>query len=122
MFVIIGAIVVIAAVLGGYAAMGGHLEVLMQPFELVIIGGSAVGAFIIGNPKSVISKAGSALGTALKGPKYKKDDYLELLSVLYAVFKLAKSKGMLSLETHIENPHDSDLFNQQYVFPAAGGK
>jgi chemotaxis protein MotA len=60
----------------------------------------------------VISKAGSALGAALKGPKYKKEDYIELLSVMFAVFKLAKSKGMLSLETHIENPHDSDLFNQ----------
>jgi chemotaxis protein MotA len=118
MFLIIGAVVVIVCVFGGYVAMGGHLDVLMQPFELVIIGGAAVGAFIIGNPKAVISKAGKAFGAAMKGPKYKKDDYIELLSVLFAVFKLAKSKGMLSLETHIENPHDSDLFNQ---FPGFAG-
>jgi chemotaxis protein MotA len=118
MFLIIGCVVVIVCVLGGYVAMGGHLDVLMQPFELVIIGGAAVGAFIISNPKSVISKVGKAIGAAMKGPRYKKEDYIELLSVLFAVFKLAKSKGMLSLETHIENPHDSDLFNQ---FPGFAG-
>ncbi len=93
MFVIVGSVVVFACVLGGYAAMGGKLYVLWQPFEAVIIVGAAIGAFIIGNPKFVIGKAAGAMGHALKGPKYSKDDYLELLSLMYAIFKLAKSKG-----------------------------
>jgi chemotaxis protein MotA len=112
MFVIVGSIVVFVCVLGGYTAMGGKLGVLWQPFEAVIIVGAAIGAFIIGNPLSVISKMGGALGTALKGSPYKKDDYIELLSLQFQIFKLAKTKGMLSLETHIENPDESELFSQ----------
>tara|TARA_R110000787_G_scaffold103274_8_gene209825 strand:- start:671 stop:1534 length:864 start_codon:yes stop_codon:yes gene_type:complete len=112
MFVIIGTVVVFACVLGGYMAMGGKIGVLWQPFEVVIIVGAAIGAFIIGNPKSVIAKTGKAVGKAMKGPAYKKEDYIELLSVQYQVFKMARSKGMLALESHVENPDDSELFNQ----------
>lgn len=103
---------VVACVLGGYVALGGKLAVLYQPFELVIIGGAAVGAFITGNTKTVLGRVGKGFGTALKGPKYKKDDYLELLSLLYALFKLAKTKGNLALEQHIENPEESDLLSK----------
>lgn len=110
MFVIIGWVVVIGCVLGGYVAMGGKIAVLIQPFELVIIGGAAVGAFITGNPKWVLGKAGKGVGAAMKGPIHKKEDYLELLSMMYATFKLAKTKGNLALEAHVENPHESDLF------------
>ncbi len=112
MFVIVGSIVVLLSVLGGYTAMGGKLGVLWQPFEAVIIIGAAIGAYVIGNPKPVIARTAGALGTSLKGSAYKKDDYVELLSMQFQVFKLAKSKGMLSLEQHIENPDESDLFNQ----------
>ncbi len=112
MFVIIGSIVVIVCVFGGYMAMGGKLGVLWQPFEAVIIVGAGIGAFIIGNPKSVIFKVGKAFSTALKGSPYKKDDYIELLSMQFQVYKLAKAKGMLALEAHVENPDDSDLFTQ----------
>ena len=110
MFFIVGSVIVTASVLGGYAALGGHLAVLWQPFEAVIICGAAFGAFIIGNSKTVVIGVAKSFGPILKGPKYKKDDYLELLSLLYAVFKLARTKGMLALETHVENPHESDLF------------
>ncbi len=110
MFVIVGWVIVVVCVLGGYVAMGGKLAVLNQPFELVIIGGAAVGAFICGNTKQVLGKIGKGFGAALKGPKYKKDDYLELLSLLYTLFKLAKTKGNLALESHVENPEESDLF------------
>jgi len=110
MFIIIGWVVVTGCVIGGYMAMGGKLGVLWQPFELVIIGGAGVGAFITANPKFVLSKAGYAFKAALKGPKYSKDDYLELLSLLYAIFKLAKTKGMLAIESHIERPEESSLF------------
>lgn len=110
MFVIIGWVLVLGCVLGGYVAMGGKLGVLYQPFELVIIGGAGVGAFVTSNPKWVLGRAGKGVGAAMKGPVHSKDDYLELLSMMYATFKLAKTKGNLALEAHVENPHESDLF------------
>src|SRR3546814_17223281 len=94
-------------------AMGGKLGPLWQPFELVIIGGAGVGAFVVANPKYVLAKAGYGVKAALKGPKYSKDDYLELLSLLYAIFKLAKTKGMLAIESHIERPEESSLFRSE---------
>jgi chemotaxis protein MotA len=112
MLFISGAIIVILSVLGGYMALGGKLMVLWQPFEVVIICGAALGAFITANPKSVLSKIGSAVGQIMKGPRHTKESYLELLSLLYAIFKLAKSKGMLALEQHVENPEESELFRQ----------
>lgn len=110
MLVIIGWVLVAASVLGGYIGLGGKLAVLMQPFELVIIGGAGVGAFVAGNPKWVIKSTGKAVKGALKGPANSKDDYLELLSMMYATFKLAKTKGNLALEQHIEKPDESTLF------------
>lgn len=112
MLVIVGSVVVVACVLGGYAAMGGHLAVLVQPFELMIIGGAAFGAFIIANPKVVLVRAGKGIGRILRGPRHDKESYVELLSLLYQIFKLAKTKGMLTLETHVENPAESALFQQ----------
>jgi len=112
MFLIIGAVVVVACVLGSYTAMGGHLAVLWQPFEGLIIVGAAMGAYVIANPKTVLGKTIKAIGHAMKGSRYSKDSYLELLSLMYQVFKLAKSKGMLALEQHIENPEESELFAQ----------
>ena len=112
MFVIIGIVIVFASVLGGYMAMGGKVGALWQPFEIVIIVGAAIGAVIVGNPKSVLSKLGKVFGKAMKGPAHTKDDYIELLSVQYQVFKMARSKGMLALEGHVENPDESELFTQ----------
>ena len=110
MFLIIGTVVVIASTFGGYVALGGHLIVLWQPFEIVIIFGSAAGAFIIGNPGPVLKGTFGAVKASMKGPVYTKDSYVELLGVLYQVFKLVKMKGSLVLETHIENPEESTLF------------
>jgi chemotaxis protein MotA len=112
MFFIVGAVIVALSVLGGYAAMGGKLVVLWQPFEAVIIVGAAIGAFIIANPKQVLAATAGAMKTLLAGSRYKKDDYIELLSLLYQVFRLAKTKGMLALEAHVENPDESTLFQQ----------
>ncbi len=112
MLFISGAIIVIVSVLGGYVALGGKLMVLWQPFEVVIICGSALGAYMIANPKSVLAKIGSALVQIFKGPRHTKESYLELLSLLYAIFRLSKSKGMLVLEQHVENPEESELFRQ----------
>ena len=113
---IIGFVVVTACVLGGYVLADGHLEVLWQPLEFLIIFGAGIGAFIIANPGVVIKSVLSAFGKIIKGAKYNQDSYLELLSVLYTVFKLAKSKGDLALESHIENPHESTIFGQYPKF------
>ncbi len=112
MFVIIGLVVVMGCVLGGYMAMGGKLGVLNQPFEVVIIGGAGFGALIVGNPKHVLFPIFKSFGRIMKGAKYTKADYLELLTMLYAVFKLAKSKGDLALESHVEKPEDSPMFQK----------
>jgi chemotaxis protein MotA len=116
MLFISGAVIVILSVLGGYIANGGHMYVLWQPFEILIIVGAAGGAFIIGNPKTVLAKTGSALGQMIKGPRHTKESYLELLGLMYAIFRIAKSKGMLTLEAHVENPEESDLFKTFPVF------
>lgn len=110
MLVIVGSVIVLGCVAGGYMANGGHIEVLWQPFEAVIIVGAAVGGFITANPMPVIKRSFGAFGTLLKGSPYNKAAYLELLSLLYQVFKLAKNKGPLALEQHVENPHESNLF------------
>jgi len=114
MNLIIGLITVIACTIGGYMLQGGHLEVLAKaaPLELVIMGGTAAGGFIIGNPSIVIRRTGKAMGLMLKKTKYNKAAYVELLCMMYQVFKLAKTKGLLSLEQHIENPDQSALFAQ----------
>jgi chemotaxis protein MotA len=112
MFFIIGMVVVIGCVIGGYAGNGGHLDVLWQPFEFIIIVGAAIGSFIIGNPKYVLSGVAKMFGPLLKGPTYNKAAYLELLGMLYMVFKLAKTKGDLALESHVERPEESSLFQQ----------
>jgi chemotaxis protein MotA len=111
MLFIVGSIVIFVCVFGGYAAAGGHLHVLWQPFEIVIIFGASVGAFIIGTPKNILANTPKALKDMLGGSPYSKANFLELLCVLYAVFKIAKTKGMLALESHTENPHDSELFH-----------
>ena len=104
MLMIVGSVMVLVCVFGGYMAMGGKLGALWQPFELVIIGGAALGAFVIANPMTVIKKAAAAMGDLMKGGEpYTKAHYLELLSLLYTVFKMAKSKGMLALEQHVES-------------------
>ena len=118
MFTIIGAVIVIASVIGGYVASGGHLEVLFQPFEVMIIVGAAAGAFVISNRKPVLSATGKAIPALLKGERHDKAAYLELLTMLYSVFKLAKSKGALALEQHVEHPHESSLFQRFPTFLA----
>lgn len=112
MLIIIGSIVVAASVLGGYMAHGGHLDVLWQPFEFLIIFGAAFGAFVIGSPKSVLKGSIKSIGPMMKGPRHTKKSYLELLSCLYSLFKLAKTKGDLALESHVEKPEESPLFQK----------
>jgi len=118
MRLIVGILIVIVSVIGGYAAMGAHLAVLFQPFEALIILGAALGAFIIANPPAVLKTVGGILGTLFRGPRYDKAAYLELLGLQFTLFKLAKSKGNLALEAHVENPAESPIFAQFPRFAA----
>ncbi len=112
MLLVVGAILVFVSVFGGFVALGGHLMVLWQPFEFVIIAGSAFGAFVIANPKVVLMGTAPAVLKIAKGSRYDKESYLELLSMMYTVFRQAKSKGMLTLESHVEDPDQSEMFKR----------
>lgn len=116
MNLIIGAVAVVVCTLGGYVAMGGHLAVLWQPFELVIIFGSACGAYVTANSGHVLKVTLGSVGKAMKGPKYKREHFVELLTLQYQVFKVAKTRGLLALEQHIEKPKESSLFAQFPLF------
>ena len=118
MRLIIGIVVIIASVIGGYVAMGGHLMVLFQPFEFVIILGAAIGAFIIGNTGAVLKQSLGVVGTIFRGPRYNKAAYVELLGLQYSLFKLVQAKGILALEPHIENPSESTIFARFPKFAA----
>jgi chemotaxis protein MotA len=106
----VGFFIVVSSVIGGYIGAGGHLEVLFQPFEFIIIFGAAIGAFIISNPMPVVISTLRSFGALLKGSKFNKASYVELLSLLYATFRMAKTKGDLALESHVDNPKESALF------------
>lgn len=112
MMILIGAIVVIGCVIGAYVVHGGHVGVLWQPSEVVIICGSAIGAYIIANPKTILSHTMGGLKTAFAGGIYKKEDFLELLIMQFSIFKLIKTKGILELESHVENPEASAVFQK----------
>ncbi len=108
----IGVITAIVCTLGGYVGAGGHLSVLADaaPLEIVIMGGTAAGGFIIANPKNVKKGVGQSMKLLIKKPKFTKESYIELLSLMYQIFKLAKTKGMLALEAHVEKPEESSIF------------
>ena len=116
MTLLIGIAVIFGAVFGGYILNGGHLEVLWQPFEMMIIFGAALGAYFVANPGPVLKGILGMLPKTFKGPKYKKAHYVELLVMLNTVFKMAKSKGAMALEPHIENAKESTVFAQYPKF------
>ncbi len=115
MLFIVGFLVVVGAVIGGYSVHG-DLSVLWQPIEFVIIFGGAFGAFLIANDKRVVMGVVKSMAMVIKGPKYNQAAYEELLGVLFMLFKLAKTKGDLALETHVEAPDTSPLFMNFPIF------
>lgn len=112
MLVIIGYVVVCVGVFGGYAMSGGHLAALFQPLELVMIGGGAVGAFMVGNTPKALKATVGALPTVLKGSPYTKDLYMELMSLLFDVLSKVRKEGLMSIEGDIENPEQSPVFSK----------
>jgi chemotaxis protein MotA len=106
----IGIIIVFASVVVGYMMNQGDLSLLWQPSEILIIVGAGIGSVLIANPTYIIVKSIKSLSHLFKGKPYDKESYLELLLFSFNVFKLMKIKGMLEIESHIENSDDSDLF------------
>jgi len=111
---VIGLTVALGCMLGGFAALGGHLQVIWQPFEFVIIGGSALGTFIIANPIKTIKDTGKGILEALLGKGPKSRDYLDTLGLLHALMRELRAKGRNQLEAHVDNPAESELFK---LFP-----
>lgn len=111
MNIVFGLILVIGSVIGGFWAMGGPLYVLWQPYEIVIIVGAAVGAYIIANPNSVLKETISSITALIRGKPYKSKDYLELFSLLYLVFKVGRS-NLKKIESDLDKPAESNFFKQ----------
>ena len=112
MLLIIGAVIVVASVLGGYVLHGGHLLVLWQPTEVLIIGGAAIGSFIIANPVHTIKQVFSSILRLLTGSSYNKSYYMDLLSLLYEIFDKSRKQGVMSIEEDIDNPESSQIFSR----------
>lgn len=111
MLVIVGSIIVLASVVGGFLLEGGHLHALWQPIELLIIAGAAAGSLVISSPPALLKEIFRQLMGTLKSKSVTKDEYLALLGCLYRIFKQAK-QNLLSLEAHVENPEGSDIFKE----------
>ncbi len=115
---LLGILLVFVATFGGFFVAGGKMKVITgvilpaMPGEFIIIMGTAMCAFIISNTTTVIKDTMKGMKALTKPQSYSKESYLELLCMLFTVFKLARTKGWLALEQHIENPHESDIFSQ----------
>jgi chemotaxis protein MotA len=112
MFVMVGYLVVAAAVFGGFALAGGHLAALLQPVELLMIGGGAAGAFFVGNSPKAVKATLKAFPSVFKGSKYSKDIYMELMALLYELLGKMRKEGLMSIEGDVERPAESPLFSK----------
>jgi chemotaxis protein MotA len=110
--VIIGYIVVTSSVLGGYALAGGHMAALFQPLELLMIGGAAVGAFVVGNNGKAIKATLQVLPKTLGGSIYTKAVYMDLMALLYDILAKVRKEGLMTIENDVENPKQSPLFSK----------
>jgi chemotaxis protein MotA len=112
LLVIIGYVVVLASVFGGFALAGGHLHSLFQPVELLMIGGAATGAFFVGNNGKAIKATLKALPSVLKGSKYTKALYMELMTLLFEILTKVRKEGLMSIEGDIDSPEESAIFTK----------
>ena len=110
---IVGILVILVMVFGGYLLAGGKLGIILKalPFELMMIGGAAIGAFLISNDMSAVKHTVKDIGKVFKGPKWKHEDYRNLLCLLFELIRLARSNPV-AIEEHIENPENSAIFSK----------
>jgi len=111
MFAIIGILVVFGAVVGGYLMEHGHLAVLIQPAELLIIGGAGVGTLLVANPLRTLKKVAAGAAAIFGSSKFGRDRYLATLRMMYEILQKARRGGMLTIEADVEKPEDSPIFN-----------
>lgn len=116
MFVIIGILVVFGAVAGGYLMEHGNLRVLMQPAELLIIGGAAAGTVLVANPLHILKKIAGGLVSVFGGSKCTRKFYLDALKTMYDLFNKARREGLISLESDVEEPEKSPIFTKNPGF------
>ena len=116
MFVIIGIVVVFGCVMAGYLMEHGSLKVLMQPAELVIIGGAALGTLLVANPLHILKKIGGGIGGVFGGSKFGKQTYIDTLKMLYDLLNKARKDGLMALEADVEDPHKSPVFSKNPTF------
>ena len=112
MFVLVGYAVILGAVFGGFAMAGGHLGSLLQPVELLMIFGSATGAFLVANPNKVIKSTLKALPSLLRGSRYSKSLYMETLALLFEILAKVRKEGLMSIEGDVESPDQSPIFSK----------
>jgi chemotaxis protein MotA len=112
LLVLVGYLIVLGSVFGGFVIAGGHLAALLQPVELLMIGGAAVGAFFVGNNGKAIRGTLKALPTALKGSKYTKALYMELMTLLFEILTKVRKEGLMSIEGDIDKPEESPIFSK----------
>jgi chemotaxis protein MotA len=119
MLVVVGYVVCLGCIFGVYIAHGGNIAVILHalPFELITIFGGALGAFVVNNQPKVIKATLAALPMAMKGSKYTKARYLELLAFLYDILQKARKEGLMAIEKDVESPHESAIFKK---YPVVG--
>jgi len=110
MMIIVGYVIVMAAVFGGFALAGGHLGALFQPLELLMIGGAAAGAFFVGNDMKTIKATMKTLSSLFKSSKYSRLMYIQLLLLMYRFLTKIRSEGLIAIESDVERPEESTLF------------
>jgi len=116
MFAIIGIVVVIGAVIGGFLMEKGHIQVLIQPAELLILGGAAIGTLLVANPIHILKGIGAGLIGVLKGSPFGKTRYLGTLKMMYQFLNKVRKEGLLSVENDVEKPKESSIFKNYPEF------
>jgi chemotaxis protein MotA len=109
---ILGSLIVIGSVFGGFVLAGGHLGALLQPLEVLMICGGALGAFVAGNPVKVVKATIQSLPGTLKASKYGKAMYMELMALLYELLSKVRKEGLMSIERDVETPEESAVFGK----------
>lgn len=112
MLIVAGFVIVIFSIIGGFVLSHGKLAALWQPYELLIIGGAAFGAFLAANPPKVVKAVLAGIPQLLKGARYKREDYIDILSMVYDVLVKSRREGLMAVERDIEAPQESPLFGK----------
>jgi chemotaxis protein MotA len=116
MFAIIGIVIVFGCVVAGYLMEHGNLRVLVQPAELLIIGGAGLGTLLVANPLHILKKIGGGIAGVFGGSKFGKQTYIDTLKMMYDLLNKARKDGLMALESDVEEPQKSPVFSKNPAF------